>query len=312
MKTTSWPFFRNRFETANACSSSPPGLSRMSRMKALAPSRFSSRSAFSSSRSQSPSPGPAGRRLVEVREPDVADVAADHERVRHRVQRDRVADHGELERLVVALAHDRDLDRRALRPAQPLDRVVDAHAARVLGLDPADHVAGADPEPVRRRALEGRHHGDVAVHRLHRDPEAVVLALLALLHRLVVALLEEVRVRVERAQELADRARDQPVARHVLDELGLHGVQHRGVEAQLLVEPPAARERALPEHAPRERRPQNQPDGYGPEPRKLHEGIIAIRGKRNNARKRETETDNSTRPGLKGGASAPPCPGVRT
>ena len=92
-------------------------------------------------------------------------------------------------------------------------------------------------------------------------PEAVVLALLALLHRLVVLLLEEVRVGVQRAEHLPDRARDEPVARDLLDVLALDRAHHRGVEAQLLAQAPPAGQRAASEQATGQRRSDEKADG---------------------------------------------------
>ena len=106
-------------------------------------------------------------------------------------------------------------------------------------------------------------------------PEAVVLALLALLHRLVVLLLEEVRVGIQRAEHLPDRAGDQPVARDVLDVLALDRAHHRGVEAHLLAQAAPAGLRAAAEQATGQRRSDEKTNGDRTEPRELHETIIA-------------------------------------
>ena len=197
--------------------------------------------------------GAAGGGLVEVLQADVAGVGAGHEVVGHRVQRDLVAEHRELQRLVVVLPHHRDVHRRALGAAQPLHRVVDAHAAGVLALDLADHVAGADAQAVGGRALERRDDGDVPVHRLHGDPEAVVRALLPLLEGGVLLGLQEVRVGIERAQHLADGRGHQLVGLHLSRVALLDRAQDGGVQAQVLGEARGGGERAAAEQPPGER-----------------------------------------------------------
>ncbi len=216
--------------------------------------------------------------LVEVGQADVAHARADHERVRDRVQRDRVTDDRELQGVGVPFADDGDLDRRPLRAPEPLDRVVDAHPPGVLALDSADHVTGPDAEPVSRSPLEGGHHRDVSVDRLNADPEAVVLALLALLHLLVGILLEEVRVRIQGAEHLADGGRHQAVGRHLLHVVALDGRQHRGVQPELVGQLSPAGENPVPEEPPGERAPNENHRRHNAQSRELHESIIAKTG----------------------------------
>ena len=214
--------------------------------------------------------GPAGRGLVEVGEAHIADALRDHEGIGHGVQGDRVANHRELERGVVALAQDRDVDRRPLGTSQALDRVVDGHAPRVLGLDPADDVARANAQAMGRGPLEGRHHRDVAVHRLHGDPEPVVLALLPLLQARVLLRLEEVRVGVESAEHLADREGDEAVALDLFRVVLLDRPHDRGVEAQLVGEAVAPGQHPGPEDPSERRAADEKQESEDAQPGRFH------------------------------------------
>jgi hypothetical protein len=97
------------------------------------------------------------------------------------VERDLVANDRELEGGVIARPRDGYPDRRALRSAQALDRIVDAHPPRVFVLDGTDHVTCSDSERVRGRPFERGYDRDVAVHGLDGDAQAVVRALLPFL-----------------------------------------------------------------------------------------------------------------------------------
>ena len=231
-------------------------------------------------RARRPSPSPGRQAVVSLKslQPDVAHLRRDHERVGDRVERDLVANHREIERLVVALAHDRHPDRGALGAAQALHRVVDAHArARPR---PRCRLITSPARMPRRWAgvsFEGRHHGDVPVDRLHGDPEPVVLPLLALLHRLVVLLLEEVRVGIQRAEHLADGGGNEAVARDLLEVLALHRTHHGGEEAQLVAQAPAAGQRPPSEEPAGQRRADEQSERHRTDARELHRNIITGR-----------------------------------
>ena len=121
----------------------------------------------------------------------------------------------------------------------------------VLPFDAGDDVAATQTLLERRRPLENRHDGDVAVDHLNLDAEAVILAFLPLAHLRVGARVEEARMRVERLEHAVDRAVDEAVRRHILDVLTIDRRQcrrrTRGTAATLRPGSPAT---LLPKNPP--------------------------------------------------------------
>ena len=187
-----------------ACSSGPPGLSRRSNTRRFMPCALSFSSASPTSLSDVSEKSP---------ELDVAGLRVEHERAADGDDVDFVALDVHVDQLVVAGTADRDVDLRALRSLQLLGGLFRRPVLGVLALDARDDVAAADAGAVRRRALEQRHDGDVAVDRLDREADAVVLALLPLAHLRVLLGVEEAGVRVEGLEHAADGVVNQPVGR---------------------------------------------------------------------------------------------------
>ena len=159
---------------------------------------------------------PVGR-LGKIAQLDVAGAVGHHERRVHAGNSDFVAHHFDVDQLVVARAPDRHLHRRAARPAQLQHRLLARPALRVLAVDLRDHIAAADALLVRRRSLEQRHDGDVAVDDVDADAEPVIVPFLPLAQLRVGLRIHEARMRIERLQHAVDRAVDDPVGLDRLD-----------------------------------------------------------------------------------------------
>jgi hypothetical protein len=101
--------------------------------------------------------------LGEVLEANQADVVLRDEVRRDARNRDLVAHHVHRQQLGDAGALHRDVDERALRPAQLAHRLIGGPPGEVLVAGLGDDVAAAQPLLVRRRAFEHPHHRDVAV-----------------------------------------------------------------------------------------------------------------------------------------------------
>ena len=130
---------------------------------------------------------------------------------------------------------DRDGHLGALGPAHLLDRV---HQGHVLGRQPFDlddPVAGLDPGPVGRRALDRGDHGQLVVADRDLDPQAAEAARGLHLHLAVAFGVEEGRVRVERLEHAADRAVEDLARLRLVDVLVLDDRQDVGEELEVLV-----------------------------------------------------------------------------
>ena len=108
------------------------------------------------------------------------------------------------------------MDPGSLQSFELLDDGIHGEAVDRLVIEPVDHVAGADAEPVGGRALDGRDDRDLPVALADDDPEPVEGPALLLDHRGVLLGLEEVRVRVEGAEHPVDRRIDELVRRDVV------------------------------------------------------------------------------------------------
>src|SRR5262245_28506013 len=108
---------------------------------------------------------------------------------------------------------------------------------------------------MRRRSLEDVEDGDVAVHDVDGDAETVVAALLPLAHLGKTAGVHEARMRIQRLQQAADGAVDQPVRFVLPDVVLLDGAKGRRKDLVLIGNLVLGYERAAPP----------KPAGYGTE-----------------------------------------------
>jgi len=127
--------------------------------------------------------------------------------------------------LVVPAALHRDAHRRALRPAQLLDRIVAGPALGVFAFNLRNDVAAPQPLLVGGRALEEGHDGNLAVDDRDRDAEAVITTFLAFAHLGIRARVHEAGVRIQRLEHSGDGAVDEPIGLHRADVAGVDGRQ---------------------------------------------------------------------------------------
>ena len=149
---------------------------------------------------------------------------------------DDVADDLHVERIVYALAHDGERDRRIDRPAHLLDGLLQRQALDLLLIERGDEVAAHDPGLGCRRVLDRRDHLDHAV--LHRDLDAEAAELAAGLHLHVAEVLriEIGRMRVERRQHAVDGVFDQLGVVGLLDIVRAHALEHLAEQIELPVD----------------------------------------------------------------------------
>ncbi len=190
----------------------------------------------------------------ELGELHVAGFLVDHERAADGGDIHLVAHDIHVDQVVRAATAQGDVDLRALGSLESLDGLVARPALGILGLDLRDHVAPAQPLLERRRPLEDRHDGDVAVDDLDRDAEPVIAAMLALAHLRVGLRIEEARVRVQRLQHAVDGAVDEPIGRQLLDVVALDGREREGKHAIMLCNLVLRLDDAVAEHAAQDRR----------------------------------------------------------
>jgi hypothetical protein len=158
-----------------------------------------------------------------------------------------VSNDGDGQRLVEALSEDLDRDLGPAAPAHEPDRFEERHAlAAAAGLAPAlgrlgradrdDLIARADAGAGRRRALDGRHHLDVAVLALRDlDPETVELAAGIDLHLLVGVLVEVRGVGIELVEHAVDGAAQERLLLDGLDVMAAHVGEHAREQTQIVV-----------------------------------------------------------------------------
>ena len=162
----------------------------------------------------------------------IADVVAFESRA-HRAHLDDVAGDRDLDRLVLALAHDRELDLGVHRAAHLVDRLVEGEALHRLVVEMGDDVVGQDAGLGGRRLVDRRHHLDQAV--LHGDLDAEPAELAAGLHLHVAEALgvHVARMRIEPGQHAVDRRFDQLGVVGLLDIVGAHPLEHVAEQAEL-------------------------------------------------------------------------------
>ncbi len=162
------------------------------------------------------------RRLLELRQMDIADSRLDLKRQIHGRVRNLVAYQVKYQRLHLPFAHHRHLHVRALGPFQRLRHGVRGHPLRRLAVDCRDHVARPDARLVRRRPLIRRNHIDLVALLLDDHAHAVIMAALVFLHPGIGLRIVEVRVRVQYAQHPRNRpVVDRPIRLVAVQRLGI-------------------------------------------------------------------------------------------
>ncbi len=165
------------------------------------------------------------RGLVELVDVHVADAGPHDEVDVHAVARDFRALHGELHRMINAVAQDGDVDRGALRSFEQVGHFAHAEVVGGLAVYGDNHVTRAQPGLVSGRADERRHHDDLIVARTDRHPDAVIQPALIFAQQRIGFGIEEVRVRIEHAQHAGNRAVvDRFIGVHRLGVVLLHQV----------------------------------------------------------------------------------------
>src|SRR5438034_470301 len=144
--------------------------------------------------------------LVEGLDVHVSDARFYPDGVLYALPGDLVANYVEGKRLVIALARDDDLD---LGAAWSFQEIGDFRGRQVLGglvVHRHDDVTGPDSGLVRRRPGERRNHDSAVIPFRDRHADSVIVALLVFPQELEIARIEEVRVRIERAEHARDSA----------------------------------------------------------------------------------------------------------
>ena len=152
------------------------------------------------------------------------------------VDADHVAHDFDVERLILALAHDRQRDRRIDRTAHLLDRLLERQADDLLAVEMGDQIVGLQASLGGRRVVDGRNDLDDAV--LHGDFDAEAAELAARLHLHVAEILrtEVGGVRIERRQHAVDRRFDQHGVVGLFDVVGANALEHVAEQIELLVD----------------------------------------------------------------------------
>src|SRR5581483_2249583 len=119
--------------------------------------------------------------LVEGGDADVADIVA-FGVVLDRIDVDDVARDLDVKRIVDALAHYGERDRRVDRPAHLLDRFLKRKTLDLLLVERGDEIAALDAGLGRRRILDRGNDLDHAVLHRHLDAEPAELAARLYLH----------------------------------------------------------------------------------------------------------------------------------
>ena len=149
-----------------------------------------------------------GGLLVELRDADIADVVAFGVGA-HRLHADHVAHDRHVDRLVLTLAHDGELDLGVHRAAHLLDRLIERQAVHLLVVELGDDVVGHHAGFGGGRIVDRRDHLHQAV--FHRDLDAEPAELAAGLHLNVAQAtwIHVARMRIETSEHAVDRGFDE-------------------------------------------------------------------------------------------------------
>src|SRR5262245_40638346 len=175
-----------------------------------------------------------GSLLVELGDADKADVVAFEARA-HRAHLDARAGDRDLDRLVLALAHDLEFDLGVFRAAHLLDRLIGGGPLHRLVVEMRDNVVGHDAGLRRRRLVDRGHDLDQAVLHGDLDAEAAELAPGLHLHVAEALGIHVARVRIEPSQHAVDRRFDQLAVVGFFHVVGAHALEHVAEQAELAI-----------------------------------------------------------------------------
>src|SRR6266487_1876964 len=175
-----------------------------------------------------------GGLLVELGDADKADVVAFEARA-HRAHLDARAGDGDLDRLVLALAHDLEFDLGVLRAAHLLDRLVEGEPLHRLVVEMRDDVVGHDAGLGRGGFVDRGHNLNQAI--LHGDLDAKVAELAPGLHLHVAEALgiHVARMRIEPGQHAVDRRFDELAVVGFFHVVGAHALEYVAGQAELAI-----------------------------------------------------------------------------
>ena len=144
--------------------------------------------------------------FVERRDLHVGDAGPEPERLLHAVTGDLVAHDVERDGLVGALASHHHLDFGAARTFEQIGNLLRVEPVGVLVVHLQDDVAGAKTCAVSGRPTKGRDYDGLAVAGTDLHSDAEVVALLIVAETCKIFGIEEIGVRIERAQHPGDGA----------------------------------------------------------------------------------------------------------
>ena len=139
---------------------------------------------------------------------------------------DDLARQRQVDRLVAARAHQRQLQAGAGRAAHLVDRLVQRAAIDELAIDMGDIIAGLDPRAPGGGVLRRRDHLDRAILLRDRQAQAAIAALGLGAQILEVARVEEAGMGVEAGEHAVDRTLDQLFVVDLLDIIGADLLEH--------------------------------------------------------------------------------------
>ena len=200
--------------------------------------------------------------LVELGDADIADVVA-FDTHADRADADHVARDRDLDRLVLTLAHDGQLDLGVHRPAHLLDRLVQGEALHLLAVELRDHVVRHHAGLRGGRLVDRRDDLDEAVFHRDLDAEPAELALGLHLHVAEVLRVHVARMRIEPVEHPVDRLLDQLRIVRLLDVVGADTLEHVAEQIELAVGVRGGGLRAGPQDQPRLRGEQRDRNASG-------------------------------------------------
>src|SRR6516225_7375681 len=175
-----------------------------------------------------------GGLLVELGDADKTDVVAFEART-HRTHLNARAGDGDLNRLVLALAHDLELDLGVFRAAHLLDRLIEGEPLHRLVVEVRDDVVSHDAGLGRRRLVDRGHDLNQPVLHGDLDAEAAELAPGLHLHVAEAFGIHVARMRIEPGQHAVDRRFDQLAVVGFFHVVGPHALEHVAEQAELAI-----------------------------------------------------------------------------
>src|SRR6185312_14873673 len=175
-----------------------------------------------------------GGLLVERGDADIGDIVAFDMRA-HRAHADVVAYQRDVDRVILALANDLELDLGIDRAAHFIDGLIEGEALHRFVVESGDDVVGHDAGLRRRRIIDRRNHLDQPV--FHRDFDAEPAEFSAGLHLHVAEALgiHVAGMRIEAGQHAADRGLDQLAVVGLLDIVAADPLEHVAEQIKLAI-----------------------------------------------------------------------------